>query len=320
MAIEASKTRDWSQYNAAAKKSGAITFYISQEAIAAWHNEDLTGERGASDTYSDMAIEACLTLKVAYGLSLRKANGFIQSIFDLMNLKIKCPDYTTLCRRAQYIKPIFARPVTTEPIVVALDSTGVKVYGEGEWKVRQHGVSKRRTWLKLHMAVNVHNHHIESFEVTANNIADSEVAPSLLKAIRAPVRACSGDGAYDAEAVYQAAKDIGAILIVPPRRGAIMQDPAKAITAKTTRDAAISYIHQHGADEDARKAWKQASGYHARSLSETAMYRFKTHCGPSVCARVFKNQRTEIAIKVKILNKKAALGTFPFNRSAALHR
>jgi hypothetical protein len=189
MTIEVSKTRDWSQYNAAAKKSGAITFYISEEAIAGWYNEDPTGERGASETYSDIAI-----------------------------------------------------------------------------------------------------------------------------------RACSGDGAYDAEAVYQAAEDIGAILIVPPRRGARMQSPANAITAKASRDAAITYIHEHGTNEDARKAWKQETGYHARSLSETAMYRFKTHCGSHVRARTFKNQRTEIAIKVKILNKKATLGTFLLNRSAALAR
>jgi hypothetical protein len=320
MAIEASKTRDWSQYNAAAKKSGAISFYISQEAITAWYNEDLTGERGASETYSDIAVEACLTLRAAYGLSLRKANGFIQSIFDLMKLQIECPDYTTLCRRARYIKPIFARPASKEPIVIAIDSTGIKIYGEGEWKVRQHGVSKRRTWLKLHMAVNVHNHHIESFEVTANNVADSEVAPRLLKSIRSKVRACQGDGAYDVEAVYQVAEDIGASLIVPSRRDARLQDPANAITAKAPRDAAIIYIHQHGADEEARKHWKRASGYHARSLSETAMYRFKTHCCSFVRSRTLENQCAEIAIKVKIVNKIAALGTFPLNRSEVLGR
>ena len=318
MVINVSKTRDWSKYNASAKKSGAITFYISQEAIDGWYNREPTGERGASETYSDIAIEACLTLRAVYGLPLRKANGFIQSILDLMKRNLNCPDYTTLCRRAKQIQITFERPATKGPIVVAMDSTGIKVYGEGEWKVRQHGVSKRRTWLKLHMAVNVHNNHIESFEVTQNYVADSEVGPQLLKAVAAPIHACSGDGAYDAEAVYQAAEDIEATPIIPPRKDARLQDSAYAITAKDPRDAAINYIHQHGGGDDGRKAWKLASGYHARSLSETAVYRFKTHFGSSVRARVFDNQCAEIAIKVKALNKIAALGTFPLNRSAAL--
>jgi hypothetical protein len=210
MAIEVSKTRDWSRYNAAAKKSGAISFYISQEAITAW--------------------------------------------------------------------------------------------------------------LKLHTAVNVHNNHIEAFGVTANNVANCEVARRLLKAIRDQVLACSGDGAYDAEVVYQAAQDIGAILVVPPRRDARLQDPANAITAKAPRDAAITYIHQHGANEEAGKDWKKVSGYHARSLAETSMYRFKRHCCSSVRSRTFENQCAEIAIKVKIINKIAGLETFPLNRSEALDR
>lgn len=117
-----------------------------------------------------------------------------------------------------------------------------------------HGASKRRTWLKLHLAVNVHNHHIEAFEITQNSVADCEVAPQLLKDIRAPVDKLPGDGAYDAESVYRAAEDIGARLVVPPRRGAKLQDPANQISAKNPRDAAITYIQQHGDDDTAHKA------------------------------------------------------------------
>lgn len=312
------KKRDWSKYTAAAKKSGEVTFYMSQEAIAQWENINLTGERGASDTYSDIAIETCLTFRAVYGLSLRKTNGFVRSILQIMKLNLPCPDYTTLCRRAQTLKITFERPATNEPIVVAIDSTGIKVYGEGEWKVRQHGVGKRRTWLKLHLVVNVHNHHIESFEVTQNNVADCEVASQLLKKIKAPVQKFSGDGAYDAEVAYQAAEEIGAQPVVPPRRGAKLQKPTELISAKNPRDAAVNYIQQHGNDDNARKLWKIASSYHARSIAETAMYRFKSHFGPAVRSRIFVNQQTEIATKVKALNKIAALGTFPLNRSASI--
>ncbi len=312
------KKRDWSKYTASAKKSGEVTFYISQEAIDKWENDTLTGERGASDTYSNIAIETCLMLRAIYGLSLRKTNGFVLSILRLMKLTLKCPDYTTLCRRARMLKIIFERPATNGPIVIAIDSTGIKVYGEGEWKVRQHGASKRRTWLKLHLAVNVNNNHIEAFEVTQNNTADCEAAPDLLKSIRAQIERFSADGAYDAEVVYQAGEDIGARPIVPPRRRAKLQNPEHQISAKVPRDVAIAYIQQHGDDDNARKAWKESSSYHSRSLSETAMYRFKSHFGASVRSRIFPNQQTEIAVKIKILNKIAALGTFPLNRAASV--
>ena len=313
------KKRDWSQYTAAAKKSGEVTFYISQEAIEQWENDTLTGQRGASNTYRDIAIETCLTLKAVYNLSLRQANGFVYSILKIMKLNLLCPDYTTLCRRAQTLKIAFERPETKGPIVVAIDSTGIKVYGEGEWKVRQHGAGKRRTWLKLHVAVNVHNHHIEAFEVTRNNVADCEVAPELLQSTRAPIERVPADGAYDTESVYRAIEALGAKPVIPPRRGAILQQPENLISAKLPRDAAITYIQQHGNNDNARKAWKVESSYHARSISETAMYRFKSHFGPSVRARKFANQNTEIAIKVKTLNKIAALGTFPLNRAASLN-
>lgn len=318
MASKASKKRDWSKYNAAAKKSGEVTFYISKQAIERWRNETLSGGRGASDTYSDLAIETCLTLRAVYNLSLRKTNGFVVSILAAMGLNLPCPDYTTLCRRARDLKIAFERRHTNEPVVIAVDSTGLKVYGEGEWKVRQHGISKRRTWLKLHLAVNVQNNHIEAFALTKRDIADCEVAPELLKSIKAPVKRLTGDGAYDVESVYQACEEIGAQPAVPPRRDAVLQNQGRAISAKAPRDAAISYIKEHGGDEAARAAWKQESNYHARSLSETAMYRFKSHFGSAVRARIFDNQRTEVAIKVKALNKIASLGTFPINRANSI--
>lgn len=316
----ASKNRDWSQYNTAAKKSGEITFYVSQEVLNGWLEQEKSGKRGASTTYSHAAIEMCLTLRAAYNLPLRRACGFITSILKSMDLKLPCPDFSTLSRRAKHLNISIGRIPTQGGIVIAVDSTGVKVYGEGEWKVRQHGADKRRTWLKLHTAVNVENMQIESFELTQNNVADSEVAPRLIEAINAPIRKVTGDGAYDAETVYQSAEQVGAIPIIPPRRGAKLQKPTSAISAKIPRDVAISYINKHGADELARSQWKKETGYHVRSLAETGMYRMKVHFGSSVRSRTFANQKTEIAIKIKILNRIAALGTFCLNRTDAIAR
>ena len=67
---------------------------------------------------------------------------------------------------------------------VVVDSTGIKIYGEGEWKTRQHGVSKRRTWRKLHLAIDESTGEILEAEVTTNDYGDCEILEGLLDFIR----------------------------------------------------------------------------------------------------------------------------------------
>jgi hypothetical protein len=312
------KKRDWSQYNASAKKSGAINFYISTDVAQGWMNKEKSGKPGASDVYSDLAIETCLTMRAAYNLPLRKTNGFVESVLEMMSLDLKCPDYTTMCRRGKELKIDLKKLQTRGAIDIVVDSTGVKIYGEGEWKVRQHGASKRRTWLKLHLAVNTRNLQIESFELTQSNITDGEVAPALIAAIKKPINSFGGDGAYDCESVYIAVHNAGAIPIIPPRKDAKVQNTKAAIVAKIPRDFAISHIHRHGNNEEARQLWKRESRYHARSLAETSVYRFKMHFGASLRSRSIANQCSEVAIKMNILNRIAALGTFHPNRAVSV--
>lgn len=309
-----STTRDWSQYNAAAKKSGEINFYISEEAIDGWYNKEKTGKRGASNLYSDIAIQACLAIRYAYNLNYRQGEGFINSLLAYMKLPLKSPDYTILCRRSSGLDVSIFKKSTLGPIAIAIDSTGLKVYGEGEWKVRQHGISKRRTWLKLHIAVDPVTHQIETYQLTQNNVGDSPVGAELIKQVRRQIHTFTGDGAYDTNEIYQACFEVKALPIIPPRSNAVTQS-GTIEPAMIPRDFAIEYIQKHGDDEEARKKWKRDSRYHQRSLSETTMYRFKSRFGSMSRSRKFKNQTTEVAIKIDILNKIAALGTFAFNRT-----
>ena len=121
--------------------------------------------------YSNKAIEASLTIGAVFGLPLYGTQGFVGLLFALLRSELRCPDYNTLCRRREGLNISIPPRKGAMPLVIAIDSTGLKVYGEGEWKVRKHGASKRRTWRKLHLAVDVKTNEIVASVLTTNLVA-----------------------------------------------------------------------------------------------------------------------------------------------------
>ena len=189
---------------------------------------------------------------------------------------------------------------------LVIDSTGLKVYGEGEWKVRQHGYSKRRTWRKIHLAVCPDSHEIVFEILTENTVGDSEVYPIFMEAAPKTVKRTYGDGAYDTEGCYKASNEHGSKLITPPQKNAIFKkDPPEHLQP---RNNAVLEILGLGGNEDARKLWKKLKGYHLRSLSETAMFRFKKLFGNNLMSRCLVNQKSEVYIKSMALNIMTRLG------------
>src|SRR5215475_15077625 len=144
---------NWPEYNASLKQLGSLTVWISSEAVENWTADELTGEPGASPTYTDLAIETMAMIQAIYGLAGRQTQGFLQSVFELMKLELTVPDHSTLSRRRRQLTITLPVKDWSKSRHLVVDSTGVKVYGEGEWKVRQHGVGKRRTWPKRHLCV-----------------------------------------------------------------------------------------------------------------------------------------------------------------------
>jgi Transposase DDE domain len=186
---------------------------------------------------------------------------------------------------------------------VVVDSTGLKVFGEGEWKVRQHGYSKRRTWRKLHLAIDAANQEIAAAVVTTNDFRDSEVLTDLLEQVDAELDQVSGDGGYDSHENYQLIVNRGAKPVIPPRKDAVISQHGNSHLSAKPRDEVIREIRQLG-----RRNWKNQSGYHKRSLAETAMYRLKTIFGGTLRARLFSNQGTETFLRCCALNKMTQLG------------
>jgi len=175
------RIRNWSEYNASHKKRGNGAIWVSSEAFENWTTDELTGQSGASPTYTDLAIETMATVQAIYGLAGRQTQGFLQSLFELMRLELPVPDHSTLSRRRRQLTITLPVKDWSKPRHLVVDSTGVKVYGEGEWKVRQHGVGKRRTWRKLHLCNDEATLEIVSVVASTNDVTDSEALPDLLQ-------------------------------------------------------------------------------------------------------------------------------------------
>ena len=193
------------------------------------------------------------------------------------------------------------------PMHLVVDSTGLKVYGEGEWKVRQHGWSKRRTWRKLHVGVNEATGEVVAQTLTSHRIDDASQVVDLLSQVDEAVAAVGGDGAYDRHKVFDA-------LATPPsgppiepiialRKDAIIQQHGNCKAPPLARDEILRAMRQKG-----RKGWKQESGYHRRSLAETLIYRYKHLIGGTLKARSEANQQVESRIGCAILNRMIHLG------------
>ncbi|MGC2235702.1 MAG: IS5 family transposase [Pyrinomonadaceae bacterium] len=299
------RVRNWSQYNKALVNRGNLTVWISAEAIKNWFEEEQTGKPGASNTYSAVAIEACLMMRSLFHLALRQTEGFVNALFELGNIELNAPDYSTLSRRLAGLEIKLPVKNLSDKLHVVIDSTGVKVYGEGEWKVRTHGWQKRRTWLKLHLCIDSETHQILSVETTGNNVDDADKTEALLDAI-APdkqVEQVSADGIYDKKKAYQAINKHKARAVIPPRRNAKIWQHGNSKKERLVRDENVRRIRSVG-----RSKWKEESNYHRRSLAETGVYRYKQTFGARVASRREENQFNEMRLNCKILNRMTHLG------------
>ena len=201
---------------------------------------------------------------------------------------------TTLSRRSSSLTIEVNHCPNDRKVSIAVDSTGLKVYGEGEWKVRKHGAGKRRTWRKMHLGVDVVTQQIVSCELTHNSVDDAEMTGNLIDIDR-EIDDFLGDGAYDDKKGRKAVHAKGGKVILPPPKNAVIHQDA--LPGLSSRNQDIERIGQIG-----RAEWKKEVGYHKRSLAEVAMFRYKTTIGNTISARKFGNQVTEIKIGCHILN------------------
>ena len=294
-------------YDESLKNRGSLTIWVSSDVISKWKGDfSKTRKRGGQLVYSDFSIETCITLSLIFRQRLRQTEGFVGSIIKLLGLELEVPDFTTISRRSKSINVSVPAIRREGGVVISIDSTGLKLYGEQEWQKEKYKLTKtRKSWRKLHMAVD-DNGTILGSELTFHDISDSATVPTILNQIGSPIDTVLGDGAYDQPSVYDAmiahqekyGNGLEIKAAIPPNLGFRPEMP-------TDSKLRVDNIRVF---EKGRQRWQEHADYGRRARAENGMFRYKTIIGNKFKSRSFSSQKTESKIAVNILNKMAGLG------------
>lgn len=293
------RTTNWSDYNASLRRRGSLSVWFDPEMD--WHARK-NGKRGHPETFSESAIQLCLTMKVLFGLPLRQTVGLVASLLEMAGLDWPVPDYSTLCRRQAKIAVQIPFRRSGAPLNLLIDSTGVKFRGDGEWQARKHGPSRRRQWRKVHIAMDTHTGDVRAVEFTSSRQGDSPLLPELLAQIPEgeDIATVTADGAYDTRSCHAAVIERGADAVIPIRRnGRVWKGDCPAAVARNEILRATRHL--------GRALWKQWAGYHVRSRVEARMNCLKSF-GERIMSRDPDRQTAEIQIRIAIMNRVSALG------------
>lgn len=223
-----------------------------------------------------------------------------------MGVDLSAPYFTTIVERAKTFTHLLKNLSSRKPTDLVFDSSGFKVFGEGEWKVRQHGKSKRRRWKKFHIGICPKTHEIILAEATELESTDCQMMPKMIRRAPKSVKNMIGDGAYDTFDCYKACHNRGGKLLTPPREGAVPKEDPEPWEEE--RNRAIYEIIGLGNGESGKKLWKRLKGYHLRSFVETTFSRFKEIFGSKIFNKPLNTQQVELMIKAMVLNKMTQMG------------
>lgn len=292
------RIRNWSDYNKALVQRGSLTLWIDTHSTDTWLDHDTPARRGRRRRYTDAAILCALQLREVYHLPLRATEGLVRSILHLLQVELPSAHYSTLSRRARRLT-LSLPPAQRKIKHLVIDSSGLKVYGEGEWQMRTHGQQKRRTWRKLHLAMDAERHQVTAASITDKELLDRNAMAGLIEQTEAEVARVCADGAYDFEQCYRAIKQKEAAALIPPRADAVVRGKSPF----EQRDENVRQIKSKG-----RKPWKVESGYHRRSLVECAFFRLKTIFSDRLRSRRMDTQTAEARVRCIAMNRMTSVG------------
>jgi hypothetical protein len=253
------KTLNWPADNEALKRRGSRTIWFDPDMV--WAAKP-TGKRGRQPDYSDAAVQSCLTMKVLFGMALRQTTGFVESLLRLVGLDWAVPSFSTRSRRQETLRvniPYRGSQGPLHPLghccaiaCRAMDSTGIKVEGEGEWHARKHGGPKRRVWRKIHLGIDEETLEVRAVEFTTKDVGDAPMLPDLLNQIPPgqEIASVTADGAFDTRKCHDAIAERGAHAVIPLRKNA---KPWKTATAGATeRSEALRVSKRFGGSRPSR--------------------------------------------------------------------
>jgi len=297
------RVKNWAAYDDALRERGDITVWFDEEACFAW-NAPPSGRPGGQRRYSDLAIVTALTLRTVFHLALRQTEGFVASLIALMDLSLKTPDHTTLSRRNRDVEVTWLARGHDGPLHLVIDSSGLKILGDGEWQAHKHkAANKRRRWRKLHLGIDGDGYIIAS-ALTDSGEDDASVAISMLEHVKDAIAQFTADGAYDTRPMYDALATSGGAnikIVIPPKKTATVD--SRATGPWCQRNEAIERIGAVG-----RRQWWKESGAHRQARAENGMYRYKRIIGNCLRAQHRESQKREALIAVNVINRMTALG------------
>ena len=257
------RIRNCAHYNSALVRRRSLTLWIDAHALDAWLNVELPARPGRPRTYTDVAILCSLLLREVYHLPLRATQRLVCSVLGLLEVKLPAPDYSTLWRRARTLQLSLCAQNRKQVKHLVIDSTALKLYGEGQWRVRQHAWARPRTWRKLHLAMDADSHEVTAALITNKDVVDLRSLPRLLKQVKVAVERVYADGAYDSRDCYKALYLRRARGVIAPRKGSAVWEDEYLRDWNTN----LRQVQKPGT-----RGWKRKAKYHRRSLVECAIF------------------------------------------------
>jgi hypothetical protein len=288
--------RDWKKYNKELVNRGKINFWVKPEVFKNWKAKKRK-KNGRPFEYGNEVIEAMSYIRFKFHQSLRETEGFFQSLVCLKRVELKVPCYTQLCRRMRKLKlpkELLDRKGVTD---IVLDTTGLKVYGEGEWRAEKYG--GKRSWKKLHLALDSKSGKLIFAEISNEHVHDTAYLEQVLQRANNRKGKVLIDGIADSKRCYALARRYKKDLVTPPKKGAIFRREPEL----EKRNEAVGMILGLGGDLIARSIWAKLVGYSGRAIAESMMSRWKRLHGSGLKSRCEIRKGVEVKIKALMINK-----------------
>lgn len=292
--------RDWVHYNKHLVNRGKLHFWVSPQALKNWQAKKRK-KNGHPFVYSNDLIQAICYLRFKFRISLREVEGLFGSFVVAMRKRLRIPCYTQVCRRMKALalpSELVAKRNVTD---IVLDTTGLKVYGEGEWRAERYGGKKR--WKKLHLALDVKTGKLVFTEITDEHVHDTACLEEALKRANRRKGKVLFDGIADSVKCYRLAKKYNKQLLTPPKRGAVLREEEELLG----RNDAVRIIRGLGNDQTAKSIWGKLAGYNRRVIIESMISRWKRLYGGDLKSRCEERKKKEIQLKAMMIN--AMIGT-----------
>ena len=288
------KTRNWKKVNEKYINEGLI--YFSMDFVRIWKKElgsMNSGKEGARFRFPESLMRFCAVLKTVFNLGYRQEQGILLAMKH-QGLVPAVPYYTQIQRRVVKLGLDIVKSLKSpsDGQIIAIDSSGIKLYNSGEWIREKH--KKRKPFIKLHIAVNIETKQAVSVRITEDSIGDNKVAMQLVDDARqiATVAKVLEDGAYDTYKNWNGLNARSIKPVIKLRKNAVVNNKRSK-----TRSQAVK------CSKGIEKEWAKACGYGQRWQSETWFSSFKRRFGEYVYSTKTENVLHEILFKVCLCNE-----------------